>query len=76
MMIETVVPIGGKRFAHSKMRSSLRMLYPTDVSATYVVPKAGLEPARSCPRGILSPLRLPFRHFGAIGGTTQIRTGE
>ena len=23
---------------------------------------AGLEPARSCLRGILSPLRLPFRH--------------
>ena len=24
----------------------------------------GLEPVRSCPRGILSPLRLPFRHIG------------
>ena len=23
---------------------------------------AGLEPARPCERGILSPLRLPFRH--------------
>ena len=30
-----------------------------------MVPKAGLEPARSFPRGILSPLRLPFRHFGS-----------
>ena len=26
----------------------------------YMVPKAGLEPARSCPRRILSPLRLPI----------------
>ena len=31
-----------------------------------MVPKAGLEPARSRPRGILSPLRLPFRHFGSF----------
>ena len=31
-----------------------------------MVPKAGLEPARSFPRGILSPLRLPFRHFGSF----------
>lgn len=44
-------------------------------SIIFVVPEAGLEPARSCPRGILSPLRLPFRHFG-IGGATQIWTGE
>lgn len=26
----------------------------------YVVPEAGLEPAQGCPRGILSPLRLPI----------------
>ncbi len=31
----------------------------------YMVPKAGLEPARSCLRQILSLLRLPFRHSGA-----------
>jgi hypothetical protein len=29
-----------------------------------LVPKAGVEPARRCRRRILSPLRLPFRHFG------------
>ena len=29
-----------------------------------LVPEAGLEPARPCDRGILSPLRLPFRHSG------------
>ena len=31
-----------------------------------VVPKAGLEPARPLRRGILNPLRLPFRHLGPI----------
>ena len=29
-----------------------------------MVPKAGLEPARCHQRGILNPLRLPFRHLG------------
>ena len=29
-----------------------------------VVPKAGLEPAHLLRRGILNPLRLPFRHLG------------
>ncbi len=29
-----------------------------------MVPKAGLEPARPLGRGILNPLRLPFRHLG------------
>ena len=38
-----------------------------DVTCPFaMVPKAGLEPARSRPRGILSPLRLPFRHFGSF----------
>ena len=32
----------------------------------FVVPKAGLEPARTHVRGILNPLRLPFRHLGNI----------
>ena len=30
-----------------------------------LVPKVGLEPTRYRYRRILSPLRLPFRHFGA-----------
>ena len=30
----------------------------------FMVPKAGLEPARPLRRGILNPLRLPFRHLG------------
>jgi hypothetical protein len=28
------------------------------------MPEARVELARGCPRGILSPLRLPFRHSG------------
>ncbi len=31
-----------------------------------MVPGAGLEPARGCPRGILSPLRLPNSATRAI----------
>jgi hypothetical protein len=30
----------------------------------YMVPEAGLEPARGFPRGILSPLRLPIPPLG------------
>ncbi len=30
----------------------------------YVVPKERLELSRCCHRGILNPLRLPFRHLG------------
>jgi integrase len=35
---------------------------------TRLMPEVGLEPTRSCPHGILSPARLPFRHSGAWGG--------
>ena len=31
-----------------------------------LVPKAGLEPAHPLGRGILNPLRLPFRHLGPL----------
>ena len=31
-----------------------------------VVPGAGVEPARGCPRGILSPLRLPISPPGHV----------
>jgi hypothetical protein len=37
-----------------------------------VVPKVGFEPTRGCPQRILSPPRLPFRHFG----TDRHRTGS
>ena len=30
------------------------------------MPAAGLEPARGCPRQILSLMRLPFRHAGSL----------
>lgn len=35
-----------------------------------VVPKVGLEPTRSFDRGILNPLRLPFRHLGLSAAPT------
>ena len=31
---------------------------------TQLVPKVGLEPTHPLRRGILNPLRLPFRHLG------------
>ena len=30
----------------------------------FLVPQAGLEPARPCDQRILSPVRLPFHHWG------------
>ena len=36
------------------------------IFADIVVPKAGLEPAHPLGRGILNPLRLPFRHLGTF----------
>ena len=33
-----------------------------------LVPEERVELSRGCPRGILSPLRLPFRHSGVIAG--------
>ncbi len=32
-----------------------------------MVPEVGVEPTNPCGRGILSPLRLPFRHSGRVG---------
>ena len=37
-----------------------------------MVPETGLEPVWSCLRGILSPLRLPFRHSGASETLAQM----
>ena len=31
-----------------------------------LVPMMGVEPIRPCELGILSPVRLPFRHIGSI----------
>ena len=39
-------------------------LQELDAFKVNLVPKAGLEPARPLKRGILNPLRLPFRHLG------------
>ena len=32
------------------------------------MPKVGLEPTLTCVNRILSPARLPFRHFGVLMG--------
>ena len=45
-------------------RPSARACAP---AAAPLVPAAGVEPARPCGQGMLSPLRLPFRHAGAPG---------
>ena len=39
-----------------------------------MVPVAGLEPARPCGQGILSPLCLPFHHTGQRDGNVQTVT--
>ena len=43
-----------------------RAVRPDAQLGRYLVPGAGLEPARACAQRILSPLRLPFRHPGTI----------
>ena len=52
------------RIQHTKgavndIHSSFCMLFS-------IMPAAGLEPARGCPRQILSLMRLPFRHAGSL----------
>lgn len=45
-------------------------------SIKMLVPGAGIEPARGCPRGILSPLRLPIPPPGrSLKGWGRDRTG-
>ena len=46
-----------------------------DCSPSFQVPKVGLEPTRVLPHRILSPARLPFRHFGFFG-QESIRTNN
>jgi hypothetical protein len=43
-----------------------RILNKLIYTAINLVPGAGLEPARSCPRRILSPLRLPISPPGLV----------
>jgi hypothetical protein len=41
-----------------------------------LVRTAGLEPAQGFPQGILSPLRLPFRHVREGGRLYNVREGR
>lgn len=47
----------------STAQSSILMILQCSFSC---LPAAGLEPARGCPRQILSLMRLPFRHAGVL----------
>ncbi len=56
-----------------------RLCSTTELLSQFMVPEAGLEPARTEVRGILSPLCLPIpplRQTFFFGGDTQIRTGD
>jgi hypothetical protein len=50
------------------LSSYLSPLFTSHLSPllTAVMPEARVELARGCPRRILSPLRLPFRHSGRL----------
>ena len=49
----------------SGQRHALRYPFPNRIRLKEVlVPKVRLELTRYCYRGILNPLRLPFRHLG------------
>ena len=47
-----------------------RRSWGAPMARTLVMPEARVELARGCPRRILSPLRLPFRHSGRRRKTT------
>ena len=50
---------------HAASQPAMRAGHENGVNSLMrLVPKAGVEPACRCRRRILSPLRLPFRHFG------------
>ena len=44
---------------------------PKQAATIHLVPGAGLEPARPFGQGILSPMRLPFRHPGGCAAREQ-----
>ena len=52
------------RGGHKKSRRFFNQRLTQAKQCPAMVPKAGLEPARCHQRGILNPLRLPFRHLG------------
>lgn len=52
-------------------KGAVHRKFPLRTAPFLAVPAAGLEPARGCPRQILSLMRLPFRHAG-IGSKPNI----
>ena len=51
----------------SSRKARIVIRHHQDKLLIFLVRTAGLEPARGCPQGILSPLRLPFRHVRKEG---------
>src|SRR5215467_1222740 len=51
----------------SSRKARIVIRHHQDKLLIFLVRTAGLEPARGCPQGILSPLRLPFRHVRKQG---------
>jgi hypothetical protein len=59
------MPLLSFRFSDKTENKKIaRTLEFTGFSAIFLLPAAGLEPARGCPQQILSLPRLPFRHAG------------
>lgn len=66
-LFERSAPSDTKRRSIITEKASRRRLFSEPgYLQKQVVPKAGLEPARPLRRGILNPLRLPFRHLGSV----------
>ena len=60
---ETILPDGlWKKYE----KGAVHRKFSLRTAPFLVVPAAGLEPARGCPRQILSLMRLPFRHAGSL----------
>ena len=58
------VQMPGTKKPATKAGSSGFQVHTGTSEIMYMVPEAGVEPARGYPRGILSPLRLPISPFG------------
>ena len=58
---QSAIRISGQRQRQRTAAANSRRIR---VRRLWVVPEEGFEPSLSCPRRILSPLRLPFRHSG------------
>ena len=68
-----IFEVGGDTRIRTGDQSFAGSCLTTWLCRRFVVPRAGLEPARKKIRGILSPLCLPFHH---LGFTSKIWSGK